>query len=75
MTFRLQIDRMFKLEVLVSLPVRRSTAVAMRTGFYRSILGPEQVPVIAQRSGIRTWLADGTHDQHGFAVARNFKSP
>ena len=75
MTFCLQIERMFKLAVLVSLPVGRSTAVTMRSGLYRAIRGPERECFIAWHSDIGTWLGGGTLDQNCFAVARNFKSP
>ena len=75
MTICLQIERMFKLAVLVSQPVGRRTAVAMRTDLCRVIRGPERVSFIAWRSDIGPWLADDTLDQHCFAVARNFKSP
>lgn len=75
MTFHLQIERMFKLAVLVSLPVGRNTAVAMRSGFYLAIRGPKRESSIAWHCDIGPWLVDNTRDQHCFAVARNFKSP
>ena len=75
MTFHLQIERKFKLAVLVSLPVGRRAAVAMRTDLCRVIRGPERESSIAWHSDIGTWLVDDTRDQHCFAVARNFKSP